>query len=159
VRALVFGLVLSLPALAVQKGGSLYVSAKEVTLRAKPKDNAAKVATLRAGTEVKWNGGAERDRRFHSVTTADGKTGFLLLTELSPNKPQLELDVSGKPVGPGVPFAQQGFTKCDMGAAVRVAPASAQEAEAEAQLQEAEAINREAATPEALKKKQQELRH
>lgn len=154
-RALFFvGLLLSAPAFAIKVGDSMYVSLKEATVRAQPKDKGAKVVTVRAGDRVRWLGVSDKDRRFQSVETAEGKRGFLLTSELTPNQPQLEVDLTGKLVAPGVPL--QGVTKCDMGS-VRAAPASAQDAEQQAQLAEAEAINRAAATPEALAKKQQEL--
>lgn len=154
-RALLLcGFLVSAPALAIKKGDALYVSAKEVTLRAQPKDKAAKVEKLRAGDEVTWQGASDKDARFQSVTTAQGKKGFLLTTELTPNRPQRELTVSGQFISADA-FAASGaaVTKCTYGPP----PPTSQHPEVDAQLAAAEAINRAAATPEALAKKQQEL--
>jgi hypothetical protein len=146
-------LVFSLPALAVEPGQPLFVSVNDAALRDQPKDKARKLTTLRAGEQVTWNGVSDVDRRFQRVTTAQGKPGFLLTSELTPNRPQLELDLTGKPM-PGL--ATSGFTKCDMGGSAS-APASPQAEAARAQLEEVEALNRAAATPEALAKKRQDL--
>lgn len=154
VRALCCGLLLlSLPALAVDRAQALFVSVKEATLREQPKDKGRKVATVRAGEQVTWNGASDVDRRFQRVTTTHGKTGFLLTTELTLSRPQLELDVTGKPM---VGLATSSSTKCDLGGSAS-APASPQAEAARAQLDEVEALNRAAATPEALAAKQQEL--
>lgn len=159
-RALCLGLLLlSFPALAVAKGGALFIKNKDVVLWKAPKAGAAKVATLRLGTKVVWNGASKKDKQFHSITTADGKTGFVLMSNLSPNEPQQEFDAaSGKPISAEA-FANSGYIKCDMGGGLRhlAAAPSKSLADAQAELDAVTALNEKAGTPEALAKKEHEL--
>ncbi|MFT3712290.1 MAG: hypothetical protein QM817_31985 [Archangium sp.] len=54
---------------AVARGGSLYVVGAGVKLLKEPKATSAAVmpTVLAPGTEVKWLGASDKDRRFHQV--------------------------------------------------------------------------------------------
>lgn len=150
-RVFLFAVLLAFPALAIEKGGPLWVSVKEAPLRSQPKEGAKKLATLRAGTQVVWEGPDTKDRQFQRVT-AGGKSGWVLVSELSPSKPQPEIGVGGKQV---VPFAAQGYVKCDMGSTARMV--DPRHADTQRALESIEALNAKAATPEAIEKKRREL--
>lgn len=136
---------------AVGPGATLYVASPEVTLRETPSLKGKSVRTLKRGEEVKWLGVSEKDKSFHQVECG-GKKGFVHLTELSPSKPQQE--VTSAPSNEPVPFAQSGAgTKSPT-----IPPArTPEETEAMRALEQLEALNAQAATPEALAKKRREL--
>ena len=78
-------------AFAVAKGGTLYIKSKDTKILKEPKAGAAAVSTVQPGTEVVWNGPSEKDKQFHAITVG-GKQGFVLMANLSPNKPAGEID-------------------------------------------------------------------
>lgn len=96
--ALGAGLVAS-SAYAVGVGGTLYIK-NEAQVVDKPSLTKSKVIkSLKPGAEVKWLGAAPDNKQFHQIETADGKKGYTLQVNLSPNKPQLEVASSdGKPI-------------------------------------------------------------
>jgi hypothetical protein len=156
---LVFILFAATSTLAIAPGGKLYVSAKDTALLKEPKEKAAKLATLAAGIEVTWLGASDKDPAFHQVD-AGGKKGFVHRSSLTPNKPQSEFDAaSGKPMSPQA-FAASGaaVTKGPYGP-----PSSAHykgdpaQSAAAAELIYLDALNKQAATPEALAQKNKEL--
>jgi len=61
-----------------------------------PKKKAAKLKDLSCGDQLVWNGADKKDPNYQSVTTADGKKGFVLLEQLSDTE---------------IPFAKCGYTK------------------------------------------------
>lgn len=92
------------PALAVSKGGKLYIKTKDAAVMGKADAKAKKVGQLQPGDEVTWNGAAADDKRFHEIVPTDPKKaktkGFTLQSNLSPSKPQMEtlLSRGGKPI-------------------------------------------------------------
>lgn len=83
---------------AVKVGDNLFIKAKGVKLLKEPKLGAAPVAgakELAVGSEVVWKGPSDKDKTFHQVEVG-GKAGFVLMSNLSPSKPQAEIDASGK---------------------------------------------------------------
>lgn len=93
-------------ALAVAKGGTLFIKAKGVKLLKDPKATSAAIGKeIPVGQEVTWNGPAEKDKTFHEIVLKDGKTkGFVLASSLSPNKPADEIATST-----GAPMSAQAF--------------------------------------------------
>lgn len=83
---------------AVKPGENLYIKTKDAKLLEKADAKAKVLGTLKPGEEVKWNGSDAKNKLFHNIE-ANGKKGFTLQQNLSPNKPQLELaSDDGKPV-------------------------------------------------------------
>lgn len=84
---------------AVGVGGTLYIKARDTVILDKPSLKGKTVEKLQTGAQVKWLGAAPSDKQFHQVETANGKKGYTLQQNLSPNKPQLEVATSdGKPI-------------------------------------------------------------
>jgi hypothetical protein len=146
--------LLAQAALAVARGGALYVAGKDVKLLKDPKAGAKALLTLPRGTEVKWLGPSEKDKHFHEVEVS-GKKGFVLQSDLSPSRPQAELAGGGQPSSPQA-FASSAEASRDGARPVRPALGAGYE-EAAKQLEALEALNR-SITPAELAKKQQELR-
>lgn len=110
-RVLVVVLLLSaFAAHAVAKGGSLFIKSKGVKLLKYARANSVAVSPreLALGTEVKWLGANEKDRSFHEIEV-DGKRGFVLMSNLSPARPQPEL------TGTLQPFTSTGYVICEFG--------------------------------------------
>lgn len=84
--ALLFGTA----AWAVKPGESLYIKTKDAKLLEKADAKAKVLGTLKPGEEVTWNGSDAKNKMFHSIE-ANGKKGFTLQQNLSPNKPQMEV--------------------------------------------------------------------
>lgn len=82
--------LLATPALAVSKGGKLYIKQKDSKVFEKADPKAKVVGTLQPGEEVTWNGADEKNKQFHAVDTGKVK-GFTLQANLSPSMPQAEL--------------------------------------------------------------------
>lgn len=107
-------------ALAVAKGGKLYIKTKDAKVF--DKADAAKgktVGTLQPGDEVTWNGADEKQKQFHAIDTGKVK-GFTLQQNLSPKKPDAEYLAKddGKPIDAQA-FASSGAaTKALSGAAL-----------------------------------------
>jgi hypothetical protein len=136
---------------AIAKGGTLYIKGKDTVVLSAPRAGASKVATLQPGDAVIWLGPSEKDKTFHQISFGS-KKGFVLMTNLTPNKPVVELlDQEGKPV----PFAFSG-------AGSRECPPTYQgqgnKTEAAAELIYVEELNKAKATPEAIEAKNKELR-
>lgn len=143
-------------ALAISVGGKLYVSSKDALLLKEPKAKAAKVDTLQPGTEVVWLGVSEKNKQYHQVQVGSTK-GFVLLSALTPNKPQSELDAaSGKPMSPPA-FAASGAANKDGPRASTYRSQSPALQAAAAELIYVEELNKRQATPEALAAKNKSL--
>lgn len=155
---LLLTLCVSTGALAIAKGGTLYIRSKDTALLKEPKANSQSLMKLQPGTEVVWNGASAKDKAFHEVVVG-GKKGFVLMSSLSPNKPQEEVDSSsGKPMTAQT-FASSGAAvkDGDMGRGGNYAQGSPSESAAAAELIYVEELNKAKATPEALKAKEKEL--
>lgn len=148
---LVFVLCVASSALAIAKGGKLYISAKDTVLLKQPNAKAAKVARLALGSEVTWLGPSDKDKSFHEVE-ADGKKGFVHSSSLTPNKPQLEVDATS---GELQTFANSGAATRDHPVSQRYADPASNTAAAE--LIYLEELNKTKATPEAVAQKNKEL--
>lgn len=82
---------------AVAKGGTLFIK-NRVKMSKDPKAGSAAVGTeLAVGSEVKWLGPSEKDKTFHEIEIG-GKKGFVLATNLTPNKPAPEISDKGGPL-------------------------------------------------------------
>jgi len=145
-------------ALAIAKGGTLYIRSNDTAMLKEPKAKAATVMKLAQGTAVVWNGASEKDKQWHEVMVA-GKRGFVRVTDLSPNKPMQETDsASDKPMSAQA-FANSGAAvkDGDWGRASKQY-GSPNEAQAAAELIYVEELNKAKATPAALSAKERELR-
>ena len=150
--------LISAPAWAVKVGETLYIRSKDTALLKEPKANSQSLMKLQPGTEVVWNGPSEKDKSFHEVVVG-GKKGFVLMSSLSPNKPQTEIDSSsGKPMSAAA-FANSGAAvkDGDMGRGGNYAQRSPAESAAAAELIYVEELNKAKATPQALRAKEKEL--
>lgn len=100
--------LLAMPALAVSKGGKLYIKTKDTKVLDKADAKGKVVGTLQPGDEVTWNGADGANKQFHSIDSGKVK-GFTLQTNLSPSKPQAELLArdNGAPID-GKAFASSG---------------------------------------------------
>ena len=143
-------------ALAIEKGGHLFIKAKETKLLKQPNAKAAAVTTLHKGVQVIWNGAAEKDKQWHEVSV-NGLKGFVRQADLSPSMPQLEIDgASGKPMSADA-FASSGAgVSCRMGQGT-FKPSSAGGEVAWAELLYVEELNLARATPAAVDAKSKEL--
>ncbi len=81
-------------ALAVEKGGTLYIKSKDTQLLKDPKVGSKPVTKLQPGDEVTWNGPSDKDKTLHDVVAKGNKKGFVLQSNLTPNKPATEYDAS-----------------------------------------------------------------
>ena len=142
---------------AVAKGGTLYIKSKDTKVLKDPKADAKAVTTLQPGAEVTWNGPSDKDKTFHEVM-AGGKKGFVLMSNLSPNKPASEIDSSsGKPMSAQA-FASSGAaTKALTPAGVTYAQGEVKKTEAAAEIIYAEQHNIAKGTPAAIAAKAKEL--
>lgn len=114
-------------ALAVSKGGTLYIKTKDTKVLKTASPSAASVTTLQPGSEVVWNGPDAKDKTFHSVKTKDNKSGFVLQANLSPTAPKGEFDSTGKPMDKEA-FASSGAaTKALTEAGVKYAESKSQD--------------------------------
>jgi hypothetical protein len=152
---LVLLLLLACPALAVSRGGKLYVKSKDVKLRKDPNLKAAAVMTLQPGEEVVWNGASAKDKTWHEVTVA-GKKGFVHQSELTPQPLVPELSSEGKPMSAQA-FAASGYVKCSFGPPTGKYSGSPREQEAQAELIYLEEMNRERASSAVLDEKTRAL--
>jgi|GEM_PF-4580272 hypothetical protein len=145
----------SLPALALPRGGTLYVAAPSVKLLKEPKATSkpASPRELPRGTEVTWLGASAKDPHFQEVEVA-GQKGFLETQHLTLSKPVVEVDVSGRPMSAEA-FASSGarVVDADMGRGT-FTPTDEQ---ADADLAAVEALNRATATPQAVAAKRKSL--
>lgn len=92
-------LLIGSQAYAVSKGGTLYIKTKDSKLLDKADPKAKVVKQLQPGTEVIWNGADAKNKLFHAIETKDGKKGFTLQQNLTPNQPKMELaSDDGKPI-------------------------------------------------------------
>ena len=82
---------------AVKVGDNLFIKAKGVKLLKEPKATSAAAAPkeLAVGDTVVWKGASDKDKTFHQIEVG-GKTGFVLMSALSPSKPQQEIVEGGK---------------------------------------------------------------
>ncbi len=144
-------------ALAIAKGGKLYIKSKDTPLMKQPSAKSVALVKLQPGTEVIWNGASEKDKVWHEVTV-DGKKGFVAMHSLSPHRPQAELDTStGKPMSAQA-FADSGAAGgCRFGASSTVYKSSPSTEAAAAELIYVEELNKAKATPEAISAKNKEL--
>jgi hypothetical protein len=95
--AAVVALVAASATAGVAVGGTLYIKGQDVKLLPKPDLGATAVAKLKNGTAVTWKGADPGNKQLHQVV-ANGKTGYVLFSNLTPNKPSDEiLTADGKP--------------------------------------------------------------
>jgi hypothetical protein len=80
-------------ALAVSKGGTLYVKAKNTRLMASSAASAKALAVLQPGQPVKWLGADPKNRQWHQVETG-GKRGVVFQSNLASKPPNMELVAS-----------------------------------------------------------------
>lgn len=144
-------------ALAIAKGGKLYIKTRDAALMKQPNAKSVAITRLQPGTEVIWNGPSEKDKSWHEVSV-DGKKGFVKMQDLSPNQPQSELDTTtGKPMSAQA-FASSGASVgCSFGASSTVYKSSPATESAAAELIYVEELNKAKATPEAIMAKHKEL--
>ncbi len=154
-RLLATAALCAMPALAIPRGGVLYVAAPGVKLLKEPKATSkpASPRELPRGTEVTWLGASAKDKRFQEVEVA-GQKGFIETSHLTPAKPSLEVDVTGRPMSPEA-FAASGarVVDADMGRGTFTPT----DEKADADLAAVEALNRATATPQALAAKRKSL--
>jgi uncharacterized protein YgiM (DUF1202 family) len=86
----VLALGLSSEALAVSKGGTLYVKAKNTRLMASSAASASALTVLQPGQQVTWLGADPKDAQWHQVEV-DGKRGVVFQSNLSAKPPSMEL--------------------------------------------------------------------
>ena len=156
--SLVLMLCASTHALAIAKGGTLFIKSKDVSLQKDPSSKAKSVMKLQPGTQVIWNGPSSKDKTWHEVVVA-GKTGFIQQRDLSPNKPQSEVDsASGKPMSAAA-FASSGAaTSTPYGPGINTwYKGDRASEEAAAELLYLEELNKAKATPAAVELKNTEL--
>jgi hypothetical protein len=158
IRAVVaLALINASGAWAVAVGGTLYVKSKDTKVLKEAKAGSSAVVTVQPGKEVIWNGADAKDKSFHSVTV-DGKKGFVLMSNLSPNKVATEIDSSsGKPMSAQA-FASSGAaTKALTPAGVNYAKDTPNKAEAASEIIYVEQLNIAKGTPAAVAAKAKEL--
>ncbi len=110
------------PAVAVSKGGKLYIKSKDTRVLDKADAKGKPVGTLQPGDEVTWTGADPVNKQFHGIEAGKVK-GFTLQQNLSPSKPQAELLTrdNGAPID-GKAFASSGAaTKALNAAALKYA--------------------------------------
>lgn len=143
-------------ALAVSPGGTLYIKSKDAPLLKEPKAKAAKLDTLQPGTAVTWLGVSEKDKQFHQVQ-AGAKKGFVLRSDLTPQKPQAELSgATGQPMSAQA-FANSGATKGQPSSGSYAASKGPDVKAAAAELATVEELNEKTATPQAVAEKNKSL--
>lgn len=164
----IYGLIaasalLGAAAWAVAPGGTLYIKNKGVKLLKDPKAGSKELGgELKIGKEVVWNGASKADKAFHEIKV-DGKPGFVLMSNLTPNKPQDEIkDSSGAPMSAQA-FASSGAaTKALTPAAIKYAESKKEDGvakpeESAAQIIYIEEHNKNKGTLEAVAAKSKEL--
>lgn len=82
----------------VKPGGKLYVKARNTKLMQSVAPTAPVVALLQPGAEVVWRGADAANKRWHKVEV-DGKAGVVFQSNLSPDKPSMEVVSSGSGSG------------------------------------------------------------
>jgi hypothetical protein len=143
---------------AVKVGDNLYIKAKGVKLLKEAKATGAAIGKeLNVGDEVKWKGPDAKDKTFHQVEVG-GKSGFVLMSSLSPNKPSPEIPETGKPPMDAKAFASSGAaTKALTPAGVTYAEGNVSKTAAAAEIIYAEQHNIAKGTPAAIATKAKEL--
>jgi hypothetical protein len=143
---------------AVKKGESLYVKSKDTKVLKDPKATSKAVVTLQPGAEVTWNGASEKDKQFHEIATG-GKKGYVLLANLTPNKPTEEISGStGKPLSPQAFASSAAATKALSPAGLSMAKKNGPSGEEAAdEIIYVEDFNNSKGTPEAITAKAKEL--
>lgn len=97
VVAAVLALGLAGDALAVGKGGTLYVKAKNTRLMASASATAPALEVLQPGQAVKWMGPDAKDKQWHQVEVTLGKKtlkGVVFQSNLATQPPNMELVAS-----------------------------------------------------------------
>ncbi len=161
-KLLVAALVTASTALAVKPGETLYIKSKDTQVLKDPKAGSKPVTKLQPGDEVIWNGPSDKDKQFHSVEAKGKKKGFVLQANLTPNKPQEEIDqVSGAPMNEKARASMAAATKALTPAGINYAKNKGDDApkalEAAAEVIYTEEHNKVKATPEAIAAKGKEL--
>lgn len=90
----VLALGVASPALAVTKGGTLYVKVKNTRLMDSAATSANLVQVLQPGQTVTWLGADPQNKQWHQVEV-DGRKGVVFQSNLSTKQPNMEL-VAGK---------------------------------------------------------------
>lgn len=144
---------------AVKVGDNLYIKAKGVKLLKEAKATGAAIGKeLNVGDAVVWKGPDAKDKTFHQVEIG-GKSGFVLMSSLSPNKPAPEIAESGKPPMDTKAFASSGAaTKGLTEASLKYSKEKGTTMEhAAIEVIYAEEHSKNKATPEAIAAKSKEL--
>src|SRR4051812_31780747 len=103
--AVLFCLCFALSSGAVEKGGTLYVTARNTRLLKTLGASSNVVAVLQVGQAVIWLGPDPSDPRWHRVRLKD-KEGVVFQTSLGTHPPQIELTASApRPGGSAQAFA------------------------------------------------------
>jgi hypothetical protein len=90
-------LIAAAAAAGVTKGGTLYIKGQDVKLLSKPDLGASAVTKLKHGDAVTWEGADPKNKDLHAVE-AGKKKGYVLMANLTPNKPIDEYPkTDGKP--------------------------------------------------------------
>ncbi len=82
------------PALAVERGGTLYVKVRDTRLMPSTSPTATPIALLQPGAEVEWQGADSTDKRWHHVVVNE-KKGLVFQSNLSTQPPRMELISKG----------------------------------------------------------------
>ncbi len=144
---------------AVKVGDDLYIKAKGVKLLKEPKPTSTAIGKeLAVGEVVRWKGASEKDKSFHEIEVS-GKKGFVLMSNLSPSKPQMEIAEAGKGPLDTKAFASSGAaTKGLTNAALTYSETKGPDMKkAAVQVIYAEEHNKNKGTPEAIAMKSKEL--
>ncbi len=80
-------------AVAVPKGGALFIKARNTKIYKSPSATSEAVTTMQPGQEVKWQA-ADKTKPWHKVEV-NGQEGFTLQSNLSPTKPTNEVTSGG----------------------------------------------------------------
>ena len=87
----VLALGVASPALAVTKGGTLYVKVKNTRLMDSAATSANLVQVLQPGQTVTWLGADPKNKQWHHVEVVNGKKGVVFQSTLSSQPPSMEL--------------------------------------------------------------------
>ena len=77
-------------------GDTVYIQSKDTALLKTASATASTLTKLQPGTEVVWQGTDATNKQFHKVK-AGAKEGFVLQSNIKPNKPLVEVASDGKP--------------------------------------------------------------
>lgn len=152
-RLLVIAVALSsVASFAIAPGAPMFVVVGDAAVLKDPSAKSPKLVALQRGDMVRWMGASEKDKRFHMIQ-ARGKTGYVLLSALTPSLRISEFDeATGKPMAAQA-FASSGANNKDD----RMGSSAPRETPITRELSRLTELNRNTATPTALDQKRSEL--